>query len=115
MRGARPSRPASGRRAHPSPTCAERSGRPPGSAYGSVMQEERIEAAGVPAKLYDPGDARGLLLLGHGGGSTKDDDLMVSLGRELAEGTRLRVVCIDAVGHGERADGGDVRRTMGSE
>lgn len=29
------------------------------------MREERIETDGIPAKLYDPGDARGLLLLGH--------------------------------------------------
>jgi pimeloyl-ACP methyl ester carboxylesterase len=79
------------------------------------VNEARIEPAGIPAKLYDPGDARGLLLLGHGGGSTKDADNMVTLARELAEGTGLRVVCIDAVGHGERADGQDVRKTMGSE
>jgi len=78
------------------------------------VREERIEPAGVPTRLYDPGDARGLLLLGHGGGSSKDEGLMVTLGRQLAEGTGLRVVCIDAVGHGERADA-DVQRMMGSE
>ena len=79
------------------------------------MQESRIEPAGIPAKLYDPGDARGLLLLGHGGGGSKDADNFVALGRQLAEGTSLRVVCIDAVGHGERSTGEDVRVTMGSE
>lgn len=79
------------------------------------MHDERIEPAGIPARLHDPGDARGLLLLGHGGGSSKDDALMVSVGAQLAEGTGLRVVCIDAIGHGERADGEDIRRTMGSE
>ncbi|HEY2813445.1 MAG TPA: alpha/beta fold hydrolase [Acidimicrobiales bacterium] len=79
------------------------------------MREERIEPAGVPAKLYDPGDGRGLLLLGHGGGSSKDEERFVALGRQLAEGTGLRVVCIDAVGHGERSGAEDVRRTMGSE
>jgi len=64
--------------------------------------------------LYDPGDARGLLLLGHGGGSSKDEKLFVALGRQFADGTGLRVVCIDAVGHGERGDE-DVQRTMGSK
>jgi pimeloyl-ACP methyl ester carboxylesterase len=80
-----------------------------------VVRDERIEPAGVPARLYDPGDARGLLLLGHGGGSSKDEELFVALGRQLADGTGLRVVCIDAVGHGERGDAADVRPTMGSE
>ncbi|MEN3272681.1 MAG: hypothetical protein V7636_1442 [Actinomycetota bacterium] len=79
------------------------------------MQETRIEPAGIPAKLYDPGDARGLLLLGHGGGGSKDADNFVALGRQLAEGTGLRVLCIDAPGHGERSTGEDVRKTMGSE
>ena len=79
------------------------------------MHEERIEPAGIPAKLYDPGDAKGLLLLGHGGGGSKDAEPFVALGRELAEGTGLRVVCIDAVLHGERGTGEDVNPTMGSE
>jgi pimeloyl-ACP methyl ester carboxylesterase len=79
------------------------------------MREERIEPAGIPAKLYDPGVRSGLVLLGHGGTSSKDEERFVTVGRQLAEGTGLRVVCIDAVGHGERADGGDVTRTMGSE
>lgn len=30
------------------------------------MREERIETDGIPARLYDPGDARAVLLLGHG-------------------------------------------------
>jgi len=79
------------------------------------VREERILPAGVPAKIYDPGDARGLLLLGHGGGGSKDEELFVALGRQLAEGTGLCVVCIDAIGHGERADGEDARATMGSK
>lgn len=66
------------------------------------MREERIETDGVPARLYDPGDATGLLLLGHGGGQSKDDERFVGLGRQYAEATGLAVVCIDAVNHGER-------------
>lgn len=67
------------------------------------MREERIETDGIPAKLYDPGDARGLLLLGHGGGGSKDDERFVGLGRQYAETTGLAVVCIDGPAHGERA------------
>jgi hypothetical protein len=37
------------------------------------VREERIETDGIPAKLY-PGDATGLLLLGYGGGGSKDDE-----------------------------------------
>lgn len=66
------------------------------------MREERIEPAGVPARLYLPDGATGLLLLGHGGGNSKDDERFVGLGRQYAEGTGLAVVCIDIVGHGER-------------
>ena len=66
------------------------------------MREERIENNGIPGRLYDPGDARGLLLLGHGGGRSKDTDRFVSLSRQYAEDTGLAVVCIDAVDHGER-------------
>lgn len=66
------------------------------------MREERIEPGGIPAKLYDPGEARGLLLLGHGGGQSKDDERFVGLGRQYADETGLAVVCIDAVQHGER-------------
>ncbi len=66
------------------------------------MREERIETAGVPGRLYDPGDARGLLLFGHGGGHSKDSERFVRLCRTYAEGTGLAVVCIDAVDHGER-------------
>jgi pimeloyl-ACP methyl ester carboxylesterase len=79
------------------------------------VNESRIEPAGIPAKLYDPGDARGLLLFGHGGGGSKDVEPFISLSRHLAEETGLRVVCIDAVLHGERATGEDVNPTMGSE
>ena len=66
------------------------------------MREERIERDGIPARLYDPGDARGVLLLGHGGAHSKDSERFVRLSRTYAEQTRLAVVCIDAVDHGER-------------
>ncbi len=66
------------------------------------MREERIENDGVPGRLYDPGDATGLLLFGHGGGHSKDSERFVSLSRHYAEQTGLGVVCIDAVDHGER-------------
>jgi pimeloyl-ACP methyl ester carboxylesterase len=68
----------------------------------SFVNEERIEVDGVPARLYQPEDARGLLLLGHGGASSKDDERFVALGRQYAEGTGLATVCVDIVGHGER-------------
>src|SRR5687767_1987416 len=84
--------------------------RPPGRAPGGhrvasvgAMREERIEVDGIPARLYEPDGASGLLLLGHGGGRSKDGDRFVSLARTYAERTGLAVVCIDAVDHGERA------------
>jgi dienelactone hydrolase len=70
------------------------------------MREERIENGGVPAKLYDPGDARGLLLFGHGGVHSKDNERFVRLCRRHADQTGLAVVCIDAVDHGERKPNG---------
>jgi dienelactone hydrolase len=66
------------------------------------VQEERVEIGGVPARLYVPRGADGLLLLGHGGGRSKDASRFVNLSRVYAERTRLAVVCIDAVDHGER-------------
>jgi pimeloyl-ACP methyl ester carboxylesterase len=66
------------------------------------VREERIGNLGVPGRLYDPGDATGLLLFGHGGGHSKDSERFVSLSRHYAEQTGLAVVCIDAVDHGER-------------
>ena len=66
------------------------------------MREERIDNDGVPAKLYDPGDAGGLLLFGHGGEHSKDSERFVRLCRSYADQTGLAVVCIDAVDHGER-------------
>jgi dienelactone hydrolase len=66
------------------------------------MREERIETHGIPARLYDPGDATALLLLGHGGGYGKDSERFVNLSRQYAETTGLAVVCMDAVDHGER-------------
>jgi dienelactone hydrolase len=64
--------------------------------------EERIENNGIPAKLYRPPRAEGLLLLGHGGAKSKDSDRFISLSRLYAESTGLAVVCMDAVDHGER-------------
>jgi pimeloyl-ACP methyl ester carboxylesterase len=57
---------------------------------------------GVPARVYDPGGADGLLLFGHGGGHSKDSERVVRLCRRYADGTGLAVACIDAVDHGER-------------
>lgn len=66
------------------------------------MQEERIEIHGVSANLYARGQPKGLLLLGHGGGQSKDGPRFVRLCRTYADRTGLSVVCIDAVDHGER-------------
>ena len=68
-----------------------------------MVHEERVVAAGVPARVYAPTGASGLLLLGHRGGQGKDHPRYVELGRRLAEGTGLAVVCIDAPAHGERS------------
>lgn len=70
------------------------------------MREERIENNRIPAKLYDPGEARGLLLFGHGGTHSKDSERFVRLCRTYADQTGLAVVCIDAVDHGERKPDG---------
>lgn len=66
------------------------------------VQEERLSIGEVPTRVYTPAGARGLLLLGHGGGHSKDGDRFVRLCRFYAEQTGLSVVCIDAVDHGER-------------
>ena len=66
------------------------------------MHEERIENGGVPARLCRPEGATGLLLLGHGGGYSKDGTRFVRLCRRYAEATGLAVACIDAIAHGER-------------
>ena len=66
------------------------------------MLEERIENDRIPAKLYRPTGAQGILLLGHGGAKSKDSARFVGLSRLYAEGTGLAVVCVDAVDHGER-------------
>ncbi len=66
------------------------------------MREERIEIDGIPAKLYATAAADALLLVGHGGGHSKDGRRFVDLSRHYAEQTGLAVVCIDAVDHGER-------------
>jgi pimeloyl-ACP methyl ester carboxylesterase len=70
------------------------------------MREERIEIHGVPGRVYDPGDAAGLLLFGHGGTYSKDSERFVRLCRTYADQTGLAVVCIDAVDHGERKQEG---------
>jgi pimeloyl-ACP methyl ester carboxylesterase len=67
------------------------------------VREERLEVAGVPARLYDPGAGQGLLLFGHGGGHSKDSERFMTLARRYAGRTGLAVVCIDAVDHGNRA------------
>jgi len=68
-----------------------------------VVLEDRIETNGIPAMLYRPPGAEGLLLLGHGGAKSKDSDRFVALSGLYAERTGLAVVCIDAVDHGERS------------
>lgn len=66
------------------------------------MREERFELDGTPTRLYDPGSTDGLLLLGHGGGRSKDGERFIGLCRQYATRTGLAVVCIDAVDHGDR-------------
>ena len=70
------------------------------------MREERIDNRGVPTRLYEPANADGLLLFGHGGGHSKDTENFVRLCRLYAEQTGLAVVCIDAVDHCERKNTG---------
>lgn len=67
------------------------------------MREDQFVADGVPARLYLPADAKGLLLLGHRGTQSKDHPRFVELGRRYAADTGLAVVCIDAPAHGERS------------
>ena len=43
------------------------------------------------ADVGDPGDARGVLLLGHGGGRSKDTDRYVNLCRRYGESTEVRL------------------------
>ena len=66
------------------------------------MREKRLVIDDIPVRLCDPGARRGLLLLGHGGGQSKDSERPVALARRFAAETGLSVVCIDAVDHGER-------------
>jgi dienelactone hydrolase len=70
------------------------------------VREERTRLNGIPARVYEPDGATGLLLLGHGGGQSKDGERFVRLCRQYAAATGLAVVCIDAVDHGERSRGG---------
>lgn len=67
------------------------------------MKEERLLIGDIPTRLYRPTGARGLLLLGHGGGHSKDATRFVDLCRHYATRTGRAVACIDAVDHGERA------------
>ena len=69
----------------------------------AIVHEERVVVAGVPARVYRPAGATGLLLLGHRGTQGKDHPRFVELGRQLADRTGLAVVCIDAPAHGERS------------
>jgi len=77
-----------------------------GSTVGDLdrpsLSEFRIDPEGIPATVYDPGGGAGLLLLGHGGGRSKDSKRFVELARTYANRTGLVVVCMDAVDHGER-------------
>src|SRR3954467_14583558 len=75
---------------------------PPPTDRLTNVHEERLELGAVPAKLYTTADAQALLLLGHGGGQSKDAPRFVELARRYVEQTGLAVVCIDAVDHGER-------------
>jgi pimeloyl-ACP methyl ester carboxylesterase len=73
-----------------------------------MLEERRIEADGaqgrVPGRLTLPSErGAGLLLLGHGGGGSKDAERFVALARRYARGTGLAVLCIDGPAHGERA------------
>lgn len=66
------------------------------------MRTERIEVDGVPANLVEPPGAEAVLLLGHGGGHSKDSPRFERLARRYADRTGLAVVCIDSIDHGER-------------
>jgi pimeloyl-ACP methyl ester carboxylesterase len=47
-----------------------------------------------------------VLLLGHGGGQSKDAERFVAFAQRFADGTGMAVACIDAVDHGERRPSG---------
>lgn len=72
--------------------------------YRDGVREQRVEIGDIPARLYVPSGSSGLLLLGHGGGQSKDSPRFVRLARQCAEATGLAVVCIDAIAHGDRND-----------
>jgi acetyl esterase/lipase len=58
------------------------------------VREERIYNDGIPARLYNPGDASGLLLFGHGGEHRKDSERSARLCGSYADQTGLAVVCM---------------------
>jgi dienelactone hydrolase len=66
------------------------------------MREYRIEPGGVPARVYEPDGAAGVLLLGHRGTHSKDHPDVVAIARTYAAATGLAVACMDASAHGER-------------
>lgn len=76
------------------------------TVHSRLVFEERLFVGDVPTRLYIPDAAVGLLLLGHGGGHSKDGARFVGLSRYYAAQTGLAVACIDAVDHGERKRGG---------
>jgi dienelactone hydrolase len=82
-------------------------GRPGAShSYRDPVNEERLLFGDVPVRLYEPAGARAVLLLGHGGGHSKDSERFVRLSRHYADQLGLAVACIDAVDHGERRQPG---------
>jgi hypothetical protein len=71
----------------------------------SLICDERV----VPGVLWAPADrpARGLVLLGHGGGVHKRAMGMPGQARSLVRHEGIAAVAIDAVGHGDRVRDGN--------
>lgn len=66
------------------------------------MRERTLDVGGVPTRLYE-GESADLLLYGHRGTLSKDDERSVHLCRTLARATGLSVLAIDAPQHGARS------------
>jgi dienelactone hydrolase len=66
------------------------------------VRDERSQIGGVPVRVWTPDGADGVLLVGHGGGQSKDAERFASFARRHADGTGMAVACIDAVDHGDR-------------